>query len=152
MFEYGTVTRAPIGTLDEGGRQYRVTLLTAHDGVEFVGRLWFADAASSATDGIPDRAALPGRTEAEVLALAQRLTPDELAERCRRAHAVKRRYHGLRALTSELLDRIRYLNQVGVSMRSGLLDADTAEQELALTEEQMVALVRQAKRLAGVES
>lgn len=152
MYQYGTVTRTSIGALDHEGHRYRITLITSHDGVEFVGRLWFADAETPESDGIPDRAVLPGRTDAEVLALAQRLSPDELRQRFRRASAEKRRYHGLRALTMELLDKIRYLNQVGVSMRSGLLDADAATQELELTEEQMVALVQQAKRLAGVES
>jgi hypothetical protein len=152
MFQYGTVTHTSVGALDYEGHRYQVTLYTSHDGIEFVGRLWFADDAVPESDGIPDRAVLPGRTEAEVQALAHRLTPDELRQRFRRATAEKRRFHGLRALTMELLDKIRYLNQVGVSMRSGLLDADAAAQELELTEQQMVALVRQAKRLAGVET
>ena len=37
-------------------------------------------------------------------------------------------------------------------MRSGLLDGEAAAQELDLTEQQLVELVKQAKRLAGVES
>jgi hypothetical protein len=152
MYQFGTVTHTSVGALDYEGHRYRVTLFTSHDGIEFVGRLWFADDAVPDSDGIPDRAVLPGRTEAEVQAQAMRLTADELRQRFRRATAEKRRYHGLRALTMELLDRIRYLNQVGVSMRSGLLDAEAAAQELELTEQQMVALVRQAKRMAGVES
>jgi hypothetical protein len=152
MYPFGTVTHTSVGTLDVEGRRFRVTLYMTHDGIEFTGRLWFADDGIADSEGIPDRAVLPGRTESEVVALAQRLTPDELLHRFRRASAEKRRYHGLRALTMELLDRIRYLNQVGVSMRSGLLDAESADQELELTERQMVELVRQAKRLAGVES
>src|SRR5690606_13916613 len=119
---------------------------------EFLGRLWFAEIEGEDAEGIPDRAILPGRTEAEVIALARRLRPDELQQRFRRAGAEKRRYHGLRKLTGELLERIRYLNQVGVSMRSGLLDEESAQQELALTETQLITLIQQAKRLAGVES
>jgi len=152
MYQFGTVTHSSIATLDADGRRYRVTLYIAHDGVEFVGRLWFADDSGPDTQGIPDRGVLPGRTEADVLALTRALRPDELLQRFRRANAEKRRYHGLRQLTTELLDRMRYLNQVGVSMRSGLLDADAAAQELELTERQMLELVKQAKRLAGVES
>lgn len=152
MFQYGTVTHTPVGTFDYEGRRYQVTLHTSHDGVEFVGRLSFADDARPESNGIPDRGVLPGRTEGEVVALAQRLNAEELRQRFRRATAEKRRFHGLRAVTMELLDKIRYLNQVGVSMRSGLLDAEAATQELELTEQQMVALVRQAKRLAGVET
>ncbi len=152
MYPFGTVTNAAVATLDADGRRYRVTVFVTHDGIEFTGRLWFADEEGADTDGIPDRGVLPGRTEAEVITLARRLRPDELQQRFRRANAEKRRYHGLRQLTNEILEKIRYLNQVGVSMRSGLLDGDAASQELELTERQLVELVRQAKRLAGVES
>jgi hypothetical protein len=152
MYHFGAVTNAAVATLDVDDRRYRVTVFVAHDGIEFVGRLWFADESGSDAEGIPDRSVFPGRTEAEVITLARRLRPDELQQRFRRANAEKRRYHGLRQLTNELLDKIRYLNQVGVSMRSGLLDGDAATQELELTERQMIELVKQAKRLAGVES
>lgn len=152
MYQFGTVTHSSIATLDADGRRVRVSLYIAHDGVEFVGRLWFADADVPDVQGIPDRGVLPGRTEDDVVALSRGLRPDELLQRFRRASAEKRRYHGLRQLTTEILDKMRYLNQVGVSMRSGLLDAEAAAQELELTERQMLELVKQAKRLAGVES
>ncbi len=152
MHHFGAVTSAPVATLDLGDLRYRVTVFVAHDGVEFVGRLWFAEEHATDAEGIPDRGVLPGRTEAEVITLARKLRPDELQQRFRRASAERRRYHGLRKLTGEVLDKIRYLNQVGVSMRSGLLDADAAQQELDLTERQMIELIKQAKRLAGVES
>ena len=87
-----------------------------------------------------------------MLALAQRLRPEEMLHRYRRANAEKRRFHGLRQLTLEMLAKIRYLNQVGVSTRTGLLDRNAAAQEMLLTEEQLVELVRQARMLAGVES
>jgi hypothetical protein len=150
MLHYGAVTHTPITTIDVDDRQYRVTVHSAHDGVEFVGRLWFADVAWD-NSGIPDRGVLPGRTEAEVLALARRLRPDELLQRYRRANAEKRRFHGLRHLTLELLAKIRYMNQVAVSMRTGLLDREAAAQEMELTERQMAELVLQARMLAGVE-
>ena len=86
-----------------------------------------------------------------MLALAQRLRPDELLQRYRRANAEKRRFHGLRRLTMDVLAKVRYLNQVAVSVRSGLLDRDAATHEMQLTEEQLVELVKQAKMLAGVE-
>jgi hypothetical protein len=152
MLHFGTVSHASVATLTVEERRYRVTLYVSHDGIEFVGRLWFFDADGEESEGIPDRGVLPGRTEGDVIALARHLRPDELRQRFRRAQAEKRRYHGLRQLTGELLDKIRYLNQVGVSMRSGLLDGEAAEQELELTEQQLIELVKQAKRLAGVES
>lgn len=151
MLPYGTVTRTAIATIDVDEHRLRVTLQVSHDGVEYVGRLWFANTAWEDA-GIPDRGIVPGRTEAEVLALARRLRPDELLQRYRRANAEKRRFHGLRQLTLELLAKVRYLNQVAVSTRSGLLDVDAAQQEIELTERQMVELVKQAKVLAGVES
>src|SRR3712207_3133142 len=57
-----------VATLDYEGRRYNVSVRTSFDGVEYVGRLFFAD------DGwedaaLPDRGALPGRTREEVLAL-----------------------------------------------------------------------------------
>lgn len=151
MLPYGSVTRTALATIDVDDHRLRVTLHVSHDGVEYVGRLWFANTAWEDA-GIPDRGLVPGRTEADVLVLARRLRPDELLQRYRRANAEKRRFHGLRQLTLELLARIRYLNQVAVSMRSGLLDVDAARQEIELTERQMVELVKQAKVLAGVES
>jgi hypothetical protein len=151
MLPFGSVTRTAIATIDVDERRLRVTLHVSHDGVEYVGRLWFADTAWDDA-GIPDRGMLPGRTEGESLVLARRLRPDELLQRYRRANAEKRRFHGLRQLTLELLSKVRYLNQVAVSMRAGLLDVDAAQQELELTERQMVELVKQAKVLAGIES
>ncbi len=151
MIPFGAVSQTRIATIDVDGRPFTVTVRTVHDGVEFVGRLWFADV-DWGNSGIPDRGVFPGRSDAEVLALARRLRPEELLHRYRRANAEKRRFHGLRQLTLEMLSKIRYLNQVGVSVRTGLLDRDSAAQEMLLTEEQLVELVRQARMLAGVES
>jgi hypothetical protein len=101
---------------------------------------------------MPDRGALPGRSRDEVIALAQRLTPPELALRYRRALAERRRYLALRRTTEEILTRIRYLNQVAISMRAGLLDREGAAQELDLTERQLHDLVEQLRHTAGVEA
>lgn len=150
MLPFGTVTQTVLSTIDVDERDVRVTLHIVHDGVEFVGRLWFAETEWT-NSGIPDRGLLPGRTEGEVVALARRLRPDELLQRFRRANAEKRRFHGLRRLTTEILSKIRYLNQVAVSMRSGLLDRDAARQEMQLTENQLIELVRQASQLSGIE-
>jgi hypothetical protein len=150
MASFGPVTLTPIATFTIDDREVRIRLHTAHDGIEFVGRLFFAEPGWT-NSGIPDRGILPGRSIDDVVALARDLRPEELAQRYRRANAEKRRYHGLRQLTLEALAKVRYLNQVGVSMRTGMLDADAARQELELTEAQMVELVRQMKHLAGVE-
>lgn len=140
-----------VTTIDYQGRRYSVSCRIVFDGIEYVGRLWFADDAWDDT-GIPDRGALPGRDRDEVLALAKRLSPAELVLRYRRALAEKRRFIGLRKVTEEVLSKIRYLNQVAISMRAGLLDMDGAAQEIDLTEKQLHELIDRLKSYAGVES
>ncbi|HJQ19823.1 MAG TPA: hypothetical protein VJ867_05690 [Gemmatimonadaceae bacterium] len=140
-----------VATIEHDGRKLDVTCRIAFDGVEYVGRLWFADV-NLDDSGMPDRGALPGRSRDEVIALAERLTAPELALRYRRALAERRRYLELRRTTEEILTRIRYLNQVAISMRAGLLDREGAAQELDLTERQLHDLVEQLRHTAGVEA
>ncbi|HKN67665.1 MAG TPA: hypothetical protein VJW73_15375 [Gemmatimonadaceae bacterium] len=140
-----------VTTIDYQGRRYSVSCRIAFDGIEYVGRLWFADDAWDDT-GIPDRGALPGRDRDEVLELARRLSTAELVLRYRRALAEKRRFIGLRKVTEEVLSKIRYLNQVAISMRAGLLDMDGAAQEIDLTEKQLHELIDRLRSYAGVES
>ena len=144
------VVQPHITTVDYQGRRYNVSCRITFDGIEYVGRLWFADEGWDDA-GIPDRAALPGRNREEVLAQAKRLTPQEFVLRYRRALAEKRRYVGLRKATDEILNRIRYLNQVAISMRAGLLDVEGAAQEIDLTERQLHECIDLLRTLAGVE-
>ena len=139
-----------LDTIELDGQRYAVHVKMSYDGIEYVGRLWFSDEAWEDV-GIPDRGAVPGRTRDEVITLARRLTPQDLALRYRRALAEKRRYVGLRQATNEILAKIRYLNQVALSMRAGLLDADGAAQELDLTERQLHEMVENLRKFAGVE-
>jgi hypothetical protein len=144
------ITQPHIGTIEHDGRRYNVSVRIVYDGIEYVGRLWFAD--ESWEDlGLPDRGALPGRTRDEVIALARRLTPTELARRHKRARAEKRRFIGLRKHTEEILAKIRYLNQVAISMRAGLLDVEGAAQEIDLTEKQLHVLIDHLSEHAGKE-
>jgi len=142
--------RSEITTAEIDGKSLGVSMRIIFDGIEHVGRLWFAEEGWD-DDGIPDRAAFPGRTREEVIALARRLAAHELAQRYRRAQAEKRRFHNLRRVTDDILAKIRYLNQVGISMRAGLLDIDGAAQELELTERQLHELVDRLRPTAGVE-
>jgi hypothetical protein len=144
------VTEPVIATIDHDNRQLRVSCRIAFDGIEYVGRLWFTDE-TNAEPAIPDRGALPGRNRDEVLALAQRLTPPELALRYRRALAERRRFFELRRATDDVLQKIRYLNQVSISMRAGVLDKEGAAQELDMTEKQLYELIERLKVSAGVE-
>ena len=150
MASYDEITQPHIGTIESDGRRYNVSVRVGYDGVEYVGRLWFAD--ESWDDlGLPDRGALPGRTKEEVMVLARRLTVDEMVKRHRRALSEKRRFNGLRKATDEILAKIRYLNQVAISMRAGLLDVEGAAQEIDLTEKQLHALIDRLSSYAGVE-
>jgi len=139
-----------IATLEYDGRRFNVTCKVMFDGIEYVGHLWFADEAWD-DSGVPDRGSLPGRTREETLTLARRLTPQELMFRYRRALAEKRRFTGLRKATEDILEKIRYLNQVAISMRAGLLDSDGAAAEIELTERQLHEIVEKLKVFAGIE-
>ena len=144
------IVQPHIATLDYDGRRYNVSCRIAFDGIEYVGRLWFADETWD-DGGLPDRGALPGRSREETLVLARRLTPQELMLRYRRALAEKRRFTGLRRATDDILGKIRYLNQVAISMRAGLLDTEGAAAEIDLTERQLHEIVEKLKLHAGVE-
>lgn len=144
------IVQPHVATIETEGRRYNVSVRIVFDGIEFVGRLWFADEAWDDV-GTPDRGPLPGRTRDDVIAMAKRLTPEELQRRHRRALAEKRRFIGLRKHTDEILSKIRYLNQVAVSMRAGLLDVDGAAQEIDLTEKQLHSLIDTLRQHAGKE-
>ena len=150
MAHRGEGEQPHVATLEVEGKEYDVSLRVVFDGIEYVGRLWFASDEWEEV-GIPDRGGLTGRTRDEVIAAAKRLTPDELRLRYRRAALEKRRFLGLRRTTEEILSKIRYLNQVAVSMRAGLLDVEGAAQEIGLTERQLHDLIDHLRSHAGVE-
>lgn len=147
---FDDIAQPHLGTIDVDGRRYNVSCHIAFDGIEYVGRLWFADESWDDV-GTPDRGAIPGRTKEEVLHGAQQLTKDDMVQRYRRALSEKRRFHGLRKATDDVLAKIRYLNQVAISMRAGLLDVEGAAQEIDLTEKQLHDLVTRLRRDAGSE-
>ncbi len=144
------IVQPHVTTIDVAGRKYNVSVRIVYDGIEFVGRIWFADEAWEDL-GFPDHASLPGRTREEVSDSAKRLTPDELSRRYHRGLAEKRRYIGLRRHTEEILAKIRYLNQVAISMRAGLLDIDGAAQEIDFTEKQLHSMINDLPTVAGQE-
>lgn len=145
------VIQPHIATIEHDGKRLDVSCRIAFDGIEYVGRLWFSDVAL-ADSGLMDRGGLPGRSREEVVALAQRLSHPELALRYRRALAERRRFFALRRVTDEILTRIRYMNQISISIRAGLLDSEGAAQELELTERQIHELADQLRAAAGLES
>lgn len=145
------VVQPHVTTIEHDGKRLNVTVRIIYDGIEYVGRLWYSEDGWD-DDGLPDRGALPGRTKDEVVALARGLSVGELKQRYRRALAEKRRFHQLRQSTDEILAKIRYLNQVAISMRAGLLDVEGAAQEIAVTERQLHEMVDGLRKAAGVET
>jgi hypothetical protein len=139
-----------IATLEVEGKTYNVSVRVIYDGIEYVGRLWFASDEWEDV-GMPDRGGITGRTRDEVVSTAKRLSTDDLRLRYRRASSEKRRFLGLRRATEDILSKIRYLNQVAVSMRAGLLDVEGAAQEIGLTERQLHDLIDHLRSHAGVE-
>jgi hypothetical protein len=150
MRPFEEVSQPFVGTIEADGRRFTVTCRIVYDGIEYVGRLWFADEAWDDI-GLPDRGPFPGRTKEEVLALAKRLTEDELVARFRRAVVEKRRFKSLRRAVDDILAKVRYLNQVAISMRAGLLDVQGAAQEIDLTERQLHEAIDRLRDVVGIE-
>ena len=149
MAEFGVV-KQHLTSLEVDGKVFNVSLKTAYDGIEHIGRLWFADASANEM-GIPDHGAIPGRTVDEAVSLALRLSNDDLMRRFHRAHAEKRRYVKLRRSVDEILAKVKYMNRVAVSRRGGMLDDEGAGQELDLITKQLQEIVTRLKDVAGVE-
>jgi hypothetical protein len=138
-----------VTTVELEGRRFNVSVAVEFDGVEHVGHLWFADEEWE-DEGVRDHGSIPGHSPDEVLAHARQLSQPELALRYQRAQSDKRRFHGLRKVTDDVLDRIRYLNKEAVSMRAGLLDVDEAAAEIAETERRLHDMIGQLRQFAGV--
>lgn len=145
-----SLTHTHVGSIEHLGRRYDVTCRVSHDGIEYVGRLWFNEE-GTADSGLPDRGAIPGRTREDVLDYARRLTPRDLILRYRRAVSERRRYFKLRHETEDILAKIRYLNQISISVRRGLLDEAGANQEIDVTERQLHESIERLRNNAGIE-
>lgn len=141
-------TRHHLGTLRVDGAVHNVSVRIAYDGVEYLGRLWFADSVKD-IEGIPDYGVVPGRTVDDVLAAARQLNAEDLTRRFHRAHAEKRRYIRLRRSVEEILAKVKYMNRVAISMRGGMLDTDAAQQELDLVTGQIQDIVARLKDVAA---
>jgi hypothetical protein len=139
-----------IATTEMDGRRFHAMLRIVHDGVEYVGRLWFADESWQDRE-LPDRGPFSGKSPEDVMAAAKRLTDEDLRARYRRALAEKRRFLGLRRTTDQILARIRYLNTLSVSMRTGRIDESDARKEIEASVAQLHELVDSLAQVAGVE-
>jgi hypothetical protein len=150
MPEKAVPTSVRIAELDVDGRAIGVWLRLQHDGIEYVGQLWFGDD-PAITRGLLDRGMLPGCTTDDVMALARRLTMDELRQRYDRAFRERRRYDPLRRITQDMLATVRRLNQVAIALHAGLVDSADGADQVTAAEAQLHALVDSLRDVAGIE-
>lgn len=143
MTETSETTHPFVGRIAVDGRPYAVSIEIAFDGVEYVGRLRFADDDWGQDDGVVDPVAMPGVSPNAILASAKSLTPEQLAQRYERARRVSQRVHGLRRTAEDALARLRHLRHVATSLRAGLLDADDAAREIDAIEGQLSVMLRE---------
>ena len=129
---------------------YRATLRVAFDGVEYIGRLWFIDETDSEL-AFQDHAAIPGSTVDDAVRKALGFPQAELERRCHRALSEKRRFGKLRRATDEMINRIKYLNRVVISLQTGMLDREEGQKEIQQIEKQIMEIVRSLPLHAGVE-
>jgi hypothetical protein len=139
-----------VTTTEIDGRTYSVTVTIDFDDIEYVGHLLFRDSDWDEDEGVRDHGTISGRTREDIQALAREFTNHDLTLRHRRAMSGRRRFSGLRHITQEVLDQIRYLNKVATSMRAGLLDVDEAATEIANTEQRLHDMIGQLRTYAGV--
>ena len=129
---------------------YRTTLRVGFDGVEYIGRLWFIDKVDSELAFL-DHGAIPAATVEEAVRKAKEFSDGELEHRCHRALGEKRRFGRLRRATDEMINQIKYLNRVVISLQSGMLDRDGGQQEIQQIQNQILEIVRSLPIHAGVE-
>lgn len=140
--------RHPIASVEIDGQPVDVSVSVDYDGIEHVGRLWFAHLDGSGTM-VTDRGALPGRTEEAAIARAKGLTRDDLVNRYRRGLSERRRYRPLRRVTGDVIDGIRKLNRIAGSMRTGDLPPGEAATHMAAVEAELHELVTRLREVAG---
>ena len=58
MSDFG-ITQQYLSTIEMDGKPCAVSVRIAYDGIEYIGRLFFADPETG--EGIPDHGAIPGR-------------------------------------------------------------------------------------------
>ena len=133
------------------GNTYRATLRVGFDGVEHIGRLWFVDQVDPKLAFL-DHGAVPGSTLEEAVRKALEFSQAELEHRCQRALGEKRRFGKLRRATDQMIDQIKYLNRVVISLQAGMLDREGGQREIRQIQNQILEIVRTLPIHAGVES
>src|SRR5687767_1675315 len=138
-----------IRTITVDGQKYSVSLRVAFDGVEYLGRLRFTDAATEIT--YQDHGTIPGSSPLEAVRKAKEFSAMEIEQRCYRALSEKRRFSKLRSATDEMINKIKHLNRVAIGLEKGMIDPAGGKQELDLVQSQLLEIVKTLRLHAGVE-
>ncbi len=139
----------PIRTITVDKQKYSVSLWVRHDGVEYLGRLRFTDAATGIT--YQDHSSVPGTSADDAVRKASEFSEREMEQRCYRALSEKRRFGRLRAATDRMIDKIKHLNRVAVGLEKGMVDQVSGKQELNKVQAELLEIVKTLRPNAGVE-
>ena len=98
---------------------------------------------------VPD--SVPGTSVQDAVRKTQTFSEGDLVQRCYRALSEKRRFGKLRRATDQMIDKIRHINRVAVSLEKGLVDQDSGKAELNQAQAELLVIVRSLRLHAGVE-
>lgn len=149
MSQLSSITEHQIRPITVDDEKYYVSLRVGYDGIEYVGRLVFTQASTEIS--YQDHGGVPGETVADAVHRAKDFSDGQLRQRCHRALSEKRRFGKLRRATDELIEKIKYLNRVAIGLDKGLLDSEGGKTELDQTQAELVQIVSNLRRYAGVE-
>jgi len=137
-----------VGYVYVGALKWRVMLRLHADLDGWRGRLRF-----SGSDGteVWDGDELLGRSPEALLQQARSLPAEDLIRRFRASYGERRRYFALRAVTDDLIERVRALNRVAVRAATHELEGSRAVREIAALQERMHFLIDGMGDVAGQE-
>jgi hypothetical protein len=138
-----------IRTIDVDGQKFFVSLRVGYDGVEYIGRLMFTEASTEIS--YQDHGSVPGTSVQDAVRKTREFSDGDLIQRCYRALSEKRRFGKLRRATDQMIEKIRHLNRVAISLEKGLVDRESGNADLNQAQSELLEIVRSLRLHAGVE-
>jgi hypothetical protein len=138
-----------IRTIDVDGQKFFVSLRVGFDGVEYIGRLMFTEASTEIS--YQDHGSVPGTSVQDAVRKTREFSDGDLVQRCYRALSEKRRFGKLRRTTDQMIEKIRHLNRLAVSLEKGLIERESGNAELNQAQAELLEIVRSLRLHAGVE-
>jgi hypothetical protein len=138
-----------IRTIAVDEQKFFVSLRVGRDDVEHIGRLMFTEASTEIS--YQDHGSVPGTSVQDAVNKANEFSDGELVQRCYRALSEKRRFGRLRRATDRVIDKIRQLNRIAISLEKGQVDQQRGKLELDQAQVELLEIVRSLRLHAGVE-